>query len=194
MSRSKDRREIDEAIEFIVSRTEEQACRENIPLDSSERLLLKSPPEEFFACNVASESGGPVVPNAAMDRIVRLVICACEYDETSNSDLELQWNLATVLLKIAGHPVARILEAADLKPQVEVPWWDRWLLWLSALVVIIVTLPVMILTNSELAGGIAFFVLLGIVYLLIRRQEHLRLEHAAAKFRQALSRPTLPSL
>jgi hypothetical protein len=135
------------AVAFVTMRIKEQAIRSGEPLDVDEQFSLAHLPLEWFS---ATSANGPspelpafAIRNPTLERFCKLTEDAHNDDLAANPETARDWEFAAAALNLASHPFSRLLQAVGIKERRQ--RWDRWLLIVAGLLVVILGLGVNLL-------------------------------------------------
>jgi hypothetical protein len=185
--------DLDAVLVFIIGRIEEEAARSGQPLNEEQRFLLNNLPKSSSLPEVGT--GEPESPLVIVPRDTNYEKLCFLARTAHASDLALNpsstdWEFAFAVSKLNGHPLRWLLQWTGVKQRR--PWWDRWLLVLAALVFIVFTIGLMLLTMSDartplkwagFVGGYLALILL--TYFATRRIEQRQLEQIIKRYRHS---------
>jgi hypothetical protein len=119
------------ALDFIIGRIAEEAARLGEPLNEDEQFLLANLPRTSVL-SVGTDADNPFANprDLAFEKLCTLAKAARSHDLSFGPD-ESNWEFATAVLRLHGHPMLWLLQWAGIKERQ--PWWDRWLLFLAAI-------------------------------------------------------------
>jgi hypothetical protein len=191
MDRSAD---LDRALEFVIGRIEQEATRSGEPLGNEQRFLLNHLPNDSVlpqAYGGAPEFPAVLVPrDLAYERLCTLAKAAHHNDLRVNPASALDWEFATSVTKLNGHPMSWLLQWAGLK--VHRPWWDRPLLVGASLLFTLFLMALMLFGEIEtgtrvrwVVVGVGYIVMLLLVFFASRHIEEWQLKQIIEKCRRA---------
>lgn len=182
--------DLDAALAFVIERISQQAEFEAKPLDEDERYLLThlptKPTNPTIPGGFADELGPPipVLRDFPFEKLCRLAANAHRSDIQDRPDAAREWNFAASVLSVNRHPMSWLMGWAGIKTKKAVEFWDRLLLVLSGLFVLVVGLVggigLTLFTErySALwrwalcgAGGVIFACLMVLLYFGVERLE-----------------------
>jgi hypothetical protein len=134
--------DLDIALRYVIGRIEEEASQTGKPLTDEERaLLLDLPADSLFGAHVTEPEIPLVVPrDLAFERLCALVKTAHTQDLQLDPN-DRNWQLAKAVTELHRHPMAWLLGWSGIK--IQRPWWDGFLLIVTALVSISVWMALM---------------------------------------------------
>ena len=170
------------ALEFVVTRIDEQSVRSGEPLTDEQRGLLNNLPKNSDVPQIVTgdfESPPILIPrDTNYEKLIALARSAHSEDR-ERSPASRDWEFAISVLKLNRHPMNWLLQWAGVKqPR---PWWDGWLLIAAAMVFAAITMTLILFTDGTAARrlalcGTGYFVLILISYLASRKIEERQLE------------------
>jgi hypothetical protein len=180
------------ALNFVSQRIEAEAKLQGEPLNDDERVLLENLPAESLIDVSPSPDSPTLVPrDFGYERLCAIAKAAYRAD-LSNAERTAAWEFAAAVSKLHGHPMRWLLQWGGVR--IEKPWWDKWLLFLAALLVVVVGLTCGLLADGQpktsarfiasVSAGMAFF--LGI-YFSSRQIERWQLKKTIENCRRAFA-------
>lgn len=180
------------ALDFVSQRIEAEAKLQGEPLNEDELALLHNLPTELLIdVSPDPESPMPVPRNLEYERLCSIAKAAYQADLSTNAERTAAWKFAAAVSKLHSHPMRWLLQWGGVKT--EKPSWDKWLLLLAALLVVVVGLTGGLLLDGQpttsvrfiatVSAGAAFF--LGI-YFSSRRIERRQLTQTIENCRRVL--------
>ena len=152
-------------LQFVKRRIEEEATRSGEPLTDEQSFLLCHLPKDP---GILQAGGGPEDPNVvllprdlAYERPCALAKSARKLDSGENPGFSTTWDFAAAVARLNGHPISWLLHWAGAKPPR--PWWDRWVLILAGLLVILPVLLLPVFKQDEPSHS--QWAIMGVVYL-----------------------------
>jgi len=145
--------DLEAALSFVIERIEAEATRSSEPLTDEQRFLLYHLPNES---EISFDDGGspevPAQPNFVprdikYERLCTLARAGRFRDMQFNPASVLSWEFAAAVSKLSRHPMSWLLHWAGAKPRR--PWWDRWLLFVTGFLVVLLFLAVIVLGLTE---------------------------------------------
>lgn len=138
------------ALAFVIDRIDQEAMRSGEPLSEDERFFLNHLPTVSTAPEINlgdPEATLPFVPrDRSYERLCALAKAARRNDIQLNP-ASLDWDFAFAVAKLSQHPLSWLLQWAGVKQRR--PWWDRWLLIVTALFVVGAAVPLMLLVTGQ---------------------------------------------
>jgi hypothetical protein len=141
------------ALRFVIERIEAEATRSGEPLSDEQRFLLNHLPNES---EMSFDDGGspeiPAQPNfiprdTEYERLCALTKAARQHDLHFKPESAIDWEFAAAVSKLSCHPMSWLLHWAGAKPRTL--WWDRWLLFVTGLLVVLLFLALIVLGLTE---------------------------------------------
>jgi len=193
--------DLNAALAFVIERISVQAEVDAKPLDEDERYLLThlpTQPTNPTIPGVADEYGPPMpmLRDFHFEKLCILAKNAHRRDIQNRPGAAGQWDFAASVLSLNGHPMSWLLGWAGIKPKKTVGAWDRLLLLLTALSVVLVGLiegiGLLLLTENYAApwrwalnvtGGLIFTGLMILLYFGVKRLEKRQAVQAVEKYR-----------
>jgi hypothetical protein len=143
--------DLDKSLAFVIGRIEEAATRSGEPLSDDQRFLLNHLPKSSTLpiWNGPDPEGLVVlIPrDAAFERLCTVARAAHNSDALLNPASTSDWEFAVAVLKLNRHPMTWLLRWAGMKERR--PWWDRWLLIVAALLVILCFAALMLIAGND---------------------------------------------
>jgi len=180
------------ALGFVIGRIEEQAMRSGEPLTVEQRLLLNDLPKTSSLPGMFTgdpESLPMLVPrDATYERLCALAKAARRNDLALNP-ASLDWEFSFAVLQLNRHPMCWLLQWAGVKQRR--PWWDRWLLIVAGLLVVVSAMALVLLAGNQpwtvykWAGvGAGYVAIMLVMYFVSRRIEERQLEQNVERCRR----------
>ena len=182
--------DLDAALRFVTSRTNEQATLSGEPLNVQESLLLTNLPSSTPAIWIP----GPEAPEPTLvprdvnyERLCALAKAAYLNDHKMNPE-SLDWEFAFAVFTLNRHPMWGVLQSAGVK-MYRRPLWDQLFVIIAALFPVIAV--ILLAWNGSqtqfrwaeiLCGTVAIMLL---VYFASRQIEQWQLEHQIERCRLA---------
>ena len=180
------------AVDFITRQITQEAHRSDQPLDEEEQFLLANLPRSS-AFSMGADAEDPLANprDLAFEKLCTLAKSARIHDLSLRSDAANDWEFAIAVLTLQGHPMLWLLQWAGIKEKK--PWWDRWLLFIAAILLscsgsLAIILAISIAENGTLRGHawwaailFACVLLLLLLLLISRRLEHWHLQEVIGR-------------
>ena len=142
------------SLTFVTERIEKQAAQSGTPLTEEEHQLLSNLPTRATKLDwydpeyPTFEIQAPI--DHAYERLCLLAKEAYAGDLRADPGLAANWRLAAAVSTLHQHPMAWLLWWAGLRQHK--PWWDRLLLFLTALLWVLFNLVVAIVGGDRISG------------------------------------------
>lgn len=177
-------------LEFVIRRNEQEALRSGQPLSDEQRSLLNDLPTSSSISHIATGEPEslpePVPRDTNYEKLIAAAKTAYRQDRELNPSSR-DWEFSISVLKLNRHPMNWLLGWAGVKQPK--PWWDRWLLFLAALIFIAGTMTLIVLLAekpglfTKLLLGAGYVALVLVLYLASRGIEVRELERTIEKLR-----------
>jgi len=177
-------------LEFVIRRIEQEALRSGQPLSDEQRSLLNDLPTSSSISHIATGEPEslpePVPRDTNYEKLIAAAKTAYRQDRELNPSSR-DWEFSISVLKLNRHPMNWLLGWAGVKQPK--PWWDRWLLFLAALIFIAGTMTLIVLLAekpglfTKLLLGAGYVALVLVSYLASRGIEVRELERTIEKLR-----------
>ena len=177
-------------LEFVIRRNEQEALRSGQPLSDEQRSLLNDLPTSSSISHIATGEPEslpePVPRDTNYEKLIAAAKTAYRQDRELNPSSR-DWEFSISVLKLNRHPMNWLLGWAGVKQPK--PWWDRWLLFLAALIFIAGTMTLIVLLAekpglfTKLLLGAGYVALVLVSYLASRGIEVRELERTIEKLR-----------
>lgn len=136
------------ALNFVTQRIEAEASLEGEPLSDDELSLLHNlPTESLIDVSPSPDAPGFVPRHLGYERLCAIARTAYRTDLSMYSERTAAWQFAAAVSKLHGHPMRWLLQWGGVK--IDKPWWDKWLLLLAALLVVVVGLMCGLLIDGQ---------------------------------------------
>ncbi len=184
--------DLQNALNFVSRRIEEEGVRSSRPLTDDQRFLLANLPSEPVLSEAYSVDPDypPLVTPRELDYEELCTLSKDAYQQDIQlNPVDKNWLFAKAVTEFHEHPMSWVLGWAGVK--LRRPWWDRCLLILAAIASIIICVVLMSFAIdghlwfrwAVFAGGMA--VLIALMRSGTRWMVHSQLSRAIERYRQA---------
>jgi hypothetical protein len=179
------------ALNFVTQRIEAEAKLQGEPLNDDERVLLHNlPTESLIDVSPGPDSPGLVLRDFGYERLCSLAKAAYRADLSMSSGGTAAWEFAAAVSRLHRHPIRFVLQWGGVK--VQKPWWDKWLLIVAALVVVVVGLAGGLLIDGQPKTSARFIITVSVaaafflaIYFSSRQIERWQLKQTVENCRRA---------